>query len=178
VDKDLPHGVAVSDLIAHPDDRGALTELFRQSWLPPGISMVQANLSTSRAGVLRGMHFHRHQVDYWIVLEGVAFVGLFDLRAGSPSERATATITLDAAAGLHALYIPPGVAHGFCAVTEMQLQYLVSCEFTGADEHGFSWNDPALGIRWPVADPIVSERDSTSGSLADALADQPTFSGT
>jgi dTDP-4-dehydrorhamnose 3,5-epimerase len=178
VSKDLPPGVVVKELVAHPDDRGALTELFRQSWLPPGISMVQANLSTSRAGVLRGMHFHRHQADYWIVLEGVAFVGLFDLRAGSPTERGTATITLDATAGLHALYIPPGVAHGFCAITEMRLQYLVTGEFTGTDEHGFSWNDPELGIRWPVAEPIVSERDSSNGSLAAALSDQPTFSDT
>src|SRR2546422_11127903 len=116
-------GVHRYRLTAHPDDRGSFTEAYRRSWHPEMQEMVQANLSTSRAGVLRGMHFHRQQADYWIVLDGVAFGGLFDLRAGSPTEPSTATLTLDAGAGLRALYIPPGVGHGFYAVCEARLQY-------------------------------------------------------
>ena len=140
--------------------------------------MVQANLSTSRARVLRGMHFHRRQADFWVVLDGMAFVGLYDLRAGSPTQRETTTLTLDARQGLTGLLIPPGVAHGFCAITEVGLLYLVTAEFTGEDEGGFSWNDPDLAISWPFEEPIVSERDRTSGTLASVLRDPPAFSGT
>ena len=139
--------------------------------------MVQSNLSLSRAGVLRGLHFHRRQADYWCVLDGSAFVALVDLRRGSPTEGRPWWDTFDAGAGLRGLYVPPGVAHGFHALTDMRMQYLVDRPFGGDDEFGFAWNDPAAGIPWPASDPVVSERDSSSPSLADALADAPSFPG-
>ena len=98
--------------------------------------MVQSNLSRSRAGVLRGLHFHRRQSDYWCHLEGRAFVALLDVRAGSPTEGAAWWDTFEAGEGMRGLYVPPGVAHGFCAMTDVTLQYLVSEPFTGEDEFG------------------------------------------
>jgi dTDP-4-dehydrorhamnose 3,5-epimerase len=137
--------------------------------------MVQANLSLSRAGVLRGLHFHRRQADYWCVFAGRAFVGLYDLRRGSPTEGKKAEVRLDESEGRSGLYIPKGVAHGFYAETDVQLQYLVDQYFTGADEFGVTWNDPDLGIDWPGRDPILSDRDRSNGTLADALRDPPPY---
>ncbi len=168
-------GVVVIDLEERRDDRGSFVELFRDGWFAGSHSMMQANLSFSRAGVLRGMHYHHHQADYWCVLEGVASVGLYDLRPGSPTREAVASLTFDAGLGLRGLYIPAGVAHGFAAVSDVRLQYLVDAEFTGADEHGFKWDDPDLGIVWPIDRPIVSDRDRANPSLAEALADAPPF---
>ena len=85
-------------------------------------------------------------------LSGEMFVALVDLRTGSPTERAdldAATVGGDAAG----LFIPPGVAHGFLAETDLVLGYLVDRYFDGTDEWGVAWNDPALGIDWPAADP-------------------------
>jgi dTDP-4-dehydrorhamnose 3,5-epimerase len=166
-------GVAVADLVPHPDDRGVMTELYQRSWFPEGPEMVQANLSVSKAGVLRGMHFHRRQTDYWVLLEGVASVGMVDLRRGSPTERRAEQVRFDANEGLHGLLIPPGVAHGFYAETPIRLQYLVDLAFDGSDEHGVAWNDPELGLAWPSSDPVVSERDRSNPTLAEVLAGAP-----
>jgi len=137
--------------------------------------MVQSNLSRSRAGVLRGLHFHRRQADYWCVLEGTAFVALVDLRAGSPTEQATWWQTFDAGTAMRGLYVPPGVAHGFYAVTDLALQYLVDAAFTGEDEFGIAWDDPDLAIPWPSAEPLTSDRDASNPSLAEMLGEQPAF---
>ena len=166
-------GVGVVDLTAHRDDRGAMTELYRREWLPDGPEMLQANLSDSKAGVLRGMHFHRRQTDYWVLLEGVAFVGMFDLRRGSPSEGRTEHLRFDASEALHGLLIPPGVAHGFFAESAIRLEYLVDLAFDGSDENGVAWNDPDLGIPWPSSRPVLSERDRSNPSLAEVLAGAP-----
>ena len=137
--------------------------------------MVQSNLSRTRAGGLRGLHFHRAQADYWCVLEGSAFVALVDLRAGSPTKDATWSETFDAAAGLRGLYVPAGVAHGFLALTDLTMQYLVDRPFTAEDEFGIAWNDPDLAIPWPHDDPVVSERDGSNPPLADVVQDRPPF---
>jgi dTDP-4-dehydrorhamnose 3,5-epimerase len=134
--------------------------------------MLQANVSRSKAGVLRGPHFHRRQADYWVVIEGRAFVGLIDLRAGSPTESERQQLTLDGdePAGL---YIPPGVAHGFYAQTDLILHYLVDTYHDGSDEFGVAWDDPDLGIAWPTTQPLLSDRDRTNPSLAEVLRDPP-----
>src|SRR5687767_9202952 len=90
------HGAHRVDLIAHPDLRGSFAEAYRRSWLPEMREMVQANLSLSRAGVLRGLHYHRRQADYWILVDGTYHVGLFDLRRGSPTEGKGVLIRLSA----------------------------------------------------------------------------------
>lgn len=171
------HGVRTVDLTRLADDRGSFAETFRQEWFPGTAPMVQSNLSRSRAGVLRGLHFHGAQADYWCVLEGSAFIALVDLRAGSPTQGRTWTTTIDAPDAMRGLYIPSGVAHGFYAVADMALQYLVDRSFTGDDELGVAWDDPALALDWPSADPILSARDRSNPSLEDVLRDPPRFAG-
>jgi dTDP-4-dehydrorhamnose 3,5-epimerase len=170
------HGVVVVPLEAHPDGRGSVTEVFRRSWIPGMREAVQANLSRSRAGVLRGLHFHRKQADYWILIDGRYTVGLYDARRGSPTEGRSETMDVSAD-DRRAIYIPRGVAHGFYAETDVVLQYLVDEFFTGGDEFGIAWNDPGVGIAWPAVDPILSDRDRSNPPLAEVLRDPPPFEG-
>jgi dTDP-4-dehydrorhamnose 3,5-epimerase len=147
------------------DARGSFVELFRQEAFPR--PFVQANLSRSRPGVLRGMHYHLTQADLWIPVEGRATAGLLDLRHGSPARGRGVGVDLRPGS---ALYLPPGVAHGYCVTDAFVLLYLVDRAYDGSDEHGFDPRDPGLGVVWPVADPILSERDRTAPGLASALA--------
>jgi dTDP-4-dehydrorhamnose 3,5-epimerase len=149
------------------DARGRFMETFRTEWFPDRTwNVVQSNRSQSAAGVLRGLHYHHHQVDYWQVLEGRIRVALADLRPNSPTYRATQLIELDALEPV-GLFIPTGVAHGFYAVTHATLQYLVDNYYTGGDELGVAWNDPELAIDWGVDAPLLSERDAKNPSLRD-----------
>jgi dTDP-4-dehydrorhamnose 3,5-epimerase len=166
----LIDGVTLVDLEVHPDARGSFVEFYRESWLPTDQSALQGNISRSTKGSLRAMHFHRGQWDYWFVVAGEMFVALADLRAGSPTERVISTMRLTAEVP-HGLFIPPGVAHGFLAETDLTLGYLVDRYFDGSDEWGIAWNDPELGIDWPATDPVLSGRDRNNPSLAEALRD-------
>lgn len=168
-------GAQLFELVPHPDDRGSLTETYRREWVTGGREVLQANLSWSRPGVLRGLHWHRRQADYWCVLSGVAHVALVDLREGSPTRLGTALRRIDAAERRFGLAIPAGVAHGFFAESEVLLLYLVDATFTGDDEQGLAWDDPELGIVWPTATPILSERDRSNPSLAEVLGDPPRY---
>jgi dTDP-4-dehydrorhamnose 3,5-epimerase len=153
------------------DLRGSFMELWRAAWTNPfATTLQQANLSRSRAGVLRGMHFHDRQDDLWIVVEGGAYVVLVDLRTAMDSADAATPVEAFEMSPGAAVYIPRGVAHGFLAIEPLALLYLVTREYDGTDEHGFAWNDPALGLIWPIANPIVSPRDASNPSLADAVA--------
>lgn len=137
------------------DDRGWFMEILREDAF--GVSFVQGNHSHSRASVLRGLHYHAKQSDAWYVVSGQAQVGLADLRTRSDHPR---VITLDMASeDPTVLYIPPGVAHGFLAITELDLIYWVTHYFDNTDERGVPWNDPALAVRWRTAAPILSQRD-------------------
>ncbi len=168
-------GVLLFPLTSHPDGRGSFTEDYRRSWIPGGREMVQGNISRSKARVLRGLHFHRAQADWWNFYTGAAIVGLYDLRTGSPTEGVGTAVPLDADQGLHGLYIPKGVAHGFYAQRDVLLHYMVDNYYTGADEFGIAWDDPGLGIDWTAADPILSDRDRTNPSLEEVLRDPPPF---
>jgi dTDP-4-dehydrorhamnose 3,5-epimerase len=135
---------------------------------------VQANLSDSAPGVLRGLHLHRRQLDYWVVSSGRAFVALVDVRpmlAGGPAPLVETQV-------LHAdgwVVIPAGVAHGFLALEPLAMLYLVTNEFDGSDELGFAWDDPAVAVAWPTLTvtpdgrPILSGRDGANPSLAELL---------
>lgn len=166
-------GVVLISLAPHEDDRGSLVEVFRRAWVPGPNEVLQANLSISRQGVLRGLHFHRRQADYWCVLYGKTFVGLYDLRAGSPTEGSRAEIAIAPEHQRYGLYVPPGVAHGFFAETETWLLYLVDAFFTGEDEFGLAWDDPKVRIAWPAANPILSERDRSNPQLTQVLMEHP-----
>ena len=169
----LPHGVAHRLLTMHHDERGALTELFRQSW-DADVAPVQWNLVTSAAGVLRGVHVHPRHLDYVVVAQGRASMGLCDLRSGSPTEGRTALVEMRGDP-LSALTIPPGVAHGFLFHEPSVLLYGVSEYWDPADELGCHWADPALGIPWPVTEAAVSARDAAAPPLAEILPRIPPF---
>ena len=169
-------GAFLIQLKVHPDERGHMAEMFRRSWLPAGREMVQANLSLSQPNVLRGLHVHRKQADYWTVLSGSAFIALYDLRGGSPTEEKKAEIEV-AADERRCLFIPKGVAHGFYTAGGILLQYLVDEYYTGADEFGIAWDDPDVGIAWPATDPILSDRDRSNPSLAKVLPEAPPYEG-
>jgi dTDP-4-dehydrorhamnose 3,5-epimerase len=172
-------GVRFGHLTSHGDERGAFTELWRASG--PGDAagpFVQANLSTSSAGVLRGLHLHRRQLDYWAVLAGRAFVALVDTRtpAGGSAGSPPPAIETRELGPNDWVIIPAGVAHGFLALEAVQLLYLVTNEYDGSDELGFAWDDPAVGVPWPNVigtpggRPIVSGRDASNPSLAELVA--------
>jgi dTDP-4-dehydrorhamnose 3,5-epimerase len=160
-------GVVLAKREVHEDPRGSFLEIFREDLL--GVSFVQGNHSHSRAGVLRGLHYHARQSDAWYVVSGTARVGLADLR--TPSDHpsvATVDLSFNEPA---VLYIPPGVAHGFAALTELDLVYWVTHYFDATDEHGVAWNDPLLAVPWALEQPILSERDASAPPLAwDAVA--------
>lgn len=154
-------GVLLCRSETHSDERGSFMEIFREDAL--GVKFVQANHSHSRAGVLRGLHYHARQSDAWYVARGRAQVGLADLR--TPADR-PAALTVDMPEDDRAvLYIPPGVAHGFYAVTDLDLIYWVTHYFDDTDEHGVAWDDPKLTVPWKVTDPILSGRDRSAPSV-------------
>lgn len=175
-------GVSWGSIRSHPDERGAFRELWRASLIEledrhtglPKAGFRQANLSKSAVGVLRGMHYHRRQLDYWIVLEGRVFVALVDVRQFGPSRPpviATRELGPD-----ETVVIPAGVAHGFLAIESAQLMYLVTNEYDGTDELGFAWDDPQLAIPWPITradrdgSPILSPRDDANPSFDTLMA--------
>jgi dTDP-4-dehydrorhamnose 3,5-epimerase len=137
----------------------------------PEPRFAQANLSNSAPGVLRGLHFHRRQLDYWVVADGRAWVALVDARPlldGSGDRPIVETRELAADA---TVTIPAGVAHGFLALEQLSLVYLVTAEYDATDELGFAWDDPLAAIPWPDVPgqangrPILSGRDLANPSL-------------
>ena len=115
--------------------------------------------------MLRGLHYHLKQSDYWYVQHGEIQVGLADLRPESPTYRATLTVEMSAEHNF-GLFISPGVAHGFLALTDSTLTYVVNQYYAkGADEYGVAWNDPDLQIAWETDAPQLSPRDETNPTL-------------
>jgi dTDP-4-dehydrorhamnose 3,5-epimerase len=168
----LVSGVYVAHLQAHGDERGCFVETFRQEWFPQrSWAVVQSNRADSRAGVLRGLHYHHLQVDYWYVLQGALRVGLFDLRPSSPTYRARQIVELNGDEP-RGLFIPVGVAHGYLALTEVTLTYLVDNYYNGRDENGVAWNDPEIGLDWGDPAPIVSPRDAANPRWRDIAPDK------
>jgi dTDP-4-dehydrorhamnose 3,5-epimerase len=166
--RESPHiaGVHVVEPTIHGDHRGRFIETYRREWIPGAREMLQSNRADRQAGAIVGLHYHLHQSDYWYVPFGTARVVLHDLREGGPTDGATHV--LDLSDENHAgVYIPPGVAHGFAALTDMVITYLVDGYYNPADELGVRWDDPAVGADWGVTDPILSERDLTNPARAD-----------
>jgi len=176
-------GVRTGRLVRHGDERGSFREVWRASWYPgpsvegpgPGApTFVQANVSMSATGVLRGLHVHRRQVDHWVVLDGRAFIALVDVRPAMDGRGAPVVATHEATVD-DWFAIPVGVAHGFLALEPLTLLYLVSAEFNGSDELGFAWDDPTAAVPWPRAPgtpdgrPILSDRDASAPRLADLI---------
>ncbi len=166
-------GVALVDLQAFGDQRGRFAETFRREWFPQrSWERMQVNRSESQAGVLRGLHYHHHQVDYWHCVSGQIRVGLWDLRASSPTRGASQLVELGQDQ-LQGLYIPCGVAHGFAALTPVVLFYVVDNYYDGADELGVAWNDPQSRLDWKLSTPpLLSARDQRNPLFKDIPPDQ------
>ena len=160
-ESDAIRGVWLVEPDAHGDERGRFQETYRRSWFPNGREMVQGNRSDKQAGSLVGLHYHLHQADYWYVPKGRARVVLHDLRQGSPTEGATLCLEIGDRAEI-GVFIPPGVAHGFGALTDLTITYLVDQYYNAEDELGVAWDDPDIGADWQLTEPVVSARDRSN----------------
>lgn len=166
------HGVKFAELRALADTRGRFLETFRKEWFPErSWERIQTNRSDSVAGVLRGLHYHFKQVDYWYCPHGRIRVGLADLRQGSPTEGATQVVEIGDMNQM-GIFIPIGVAHGFFAITDATLTYLVDNYYDGADELGVAWNDPTLAVPWNVTAPQLSDRDAANPAYREIASDK------
>ena len=163
--------VVLIDAQALKDERGFFMESYKKSaFSVNGIhdTFVQDNYSHSLRGVLRGLHYQKHpkaQAKLVIVLKGEIFDVAVDIRRGSPTHGRWVAKTL-AAADCCLLYIPVGFAHGFCVLSEeADVLYKVTAEYTPELDRGVIWNDPDIGIRWPIDDPTVSLKDAQLPAL-------------
>lgn len=141
----------------HADERGWFCELARFSRLPKPVQ--QANLSWSRKGVIRGLHYHeRGQDDLFVCLQGMVRVVVLDRETG---ETACEDIGDDNPV---AIYVPGRNAHGYEALTDCLFCYLVTEEYDASDpdEHGLPWNDPRVVHLWSTTSPLLSQRDAAA----------------
>ena len=170
-ESDVIKGIFVVEPQIHGDDRGYFIETYRREWFPLGREMIQGNRGDRVAGSVVGLHYHLHQADYWYVPYGKCRVVLHDLRVGSPTDRATLTIDLGARDdGTHdhrGVFIPPGVAHGFAALTDMTITYLVDGYYNPDDELGVAWDDHEVAGDWGLTEPTLSNRDQKNPRRAD-----------
>jgi len=151
------------DHVLFPDSRGFFTELYKKSdFTGNGIphDFVQVNLSYSRKGVVRGLHYQLKPMEQGklvYVISGKVFDVAVDIRRGSKWFGRYVSVLLEP--GL-ALWIPPGFAHGFQALEDTYFLYLVTKEYSPQHERCIKWDDQEIGIEWPLKEAVLSERDS------------------
>jgi dTDP-4-dehydrorhamnose 3,5-epimerase len=154
------------------DPRGFFLETWhRQRYRDLGIDadFVQDNLSYSRRGILRGLHYQKPcaQGKLVMVLQGEVFDVAVDLRRSSPTFGQWHGVTLSAE-NKHQFYVPPGFAHGFAVISEAALFHYKCTEFySPKDEQAIRWNDPDLKISWPIAEPVLSAKDAQAPFIKD-----------
>jgi dTDP-4-dehydrorhamnose 3,5-epimerase len=164
----------------HADGRGFFLETYHADrYRQHGIDgpFVQDNHSRSVAGTLRGLHLQlqRPQGKLIRVIEGEILDVAVDVRRGSPTFGRWVGVSLDAQS-FKQVYVPPGFAHGFCVVSPIaQVEYKCTDLYDPAGEIGIAWDDPALAIAWPVADPVLSPRDQRHPLLAAVLDQLPAY---
>lgn len=166
-------------VIVEPDVFGDARGFFLETWnstrySAAGLDMnfVQDNLSFSRQGTLRGLHFQNPNAQGKLVsvLVGEVYDVAVDIRRDSPTFAQWVGVRLSAE-NKWQFYIPPGFAHGFCVTSETaMLAYKCTSAYDAQADAGIRWNDPELGINWPITDPLLSEKDR----LAPYLRDVPT----
>jgi dTDP-4-dehydrorhamnose 3,5-epimerase len=163
----------------HGDRRGFLIETWRADrWREAGVDVeafVQDNHSRSVGGTLRGLHFQTHPGQAKLVrcARGRVFDVAVDLRRASPTFGRWEGFELDDR-DHHQLFVPVGFAHGFCVLSETaDVAYRLSTYYDLATEAAIAWNDPRIGVEWPVAEPILSERDRAAPLLSDVEANLP-----
>ena len=164
--------VVILEPVVHTDGRGFFLETYHADrYRQHGIGgpFVQDNHSRSLAGTLRGLHLQlrRPQGKLIRVIEGEIFDVAVDVRRGSPTFGRWVGVSLTAE-NFKQVYVPPGFAHGFCVVSSIaQVEYKCTDLYDPESELGVAWNDPALGITWPVTQPLLSRRDAAHKTLAE-----------
>lgn len=158
------------------DARGFFSEVFRLDEMAMcGIhpTFVQMNHSSSKPGILRGLHFQWDPPlgKFIRVLSGTAFMAAVDIRKKSPTLGQWFGVEVSRANRL-SLFAPPGFATGFCVVgdEDAEVEYCYTALYNQKGEGVIRWNDPAIGIEWPVENPSVSERDAKAGTFAEWMA--------
>jgi dTDP-4-dehydrorhamnose 3,5-epimerase len=156
------------------DERGFFRETYKASEFAAGgipVPFVQDNHSHSTRGVLRGLHYQnppRAQGKLVSVCWGEIFDVAVDIRHGSPTFGQWVGEALSSETGC-LLYVPPGFAHGFCVLSEQaDVIYKVTAEFAPELDRGILWNDPDIGVRWPITDAIISPKDAQLPRLREA----------
>jgi len=168
-------GVLVIEPVVHRDARGYFLETWRETRyrsLGVALPFVQDNQSRSSRGVVRGMHYQLEtpQGKLITVARGGIFDVAVDLRRSSPAFGRWVGVELSDA-NHRQLWVPPGCAHGFCVQSETaDVVYKCTAPYLASDEHCLRWDDPSVGIEWPLGGvaPVVSPRDAAAPGLADA----------
>ena len=171
---ELP-GVTVIEPDVYRDDRGFFLETYNaRKYAEGGVSatFVQDNHSRSLRGTVRGLHAQRSRPQGKLVrvVQGEIFDVVVDVRRGSPSFGRWIGVTLSST-NFRQCYVPPNFAHGFCVLSDSaELEYKCTDFYDPSDEIRLLWNDPVIGIAWPVRAPLLSEKDRDAQPLA-ALMD-------
>jgi dTDP-4-dehydrorhamnose 3,5-epimerase len=166
-------GVLLIEPTVFGDDRGFFMETYRvDAFRDIGISdaFVQDNHSRSARGVLRGLHYQEPNAQGKLVrcTRGAIFDVAVDIRRGSPSFGRWFGLELSDA-NKFMLWIPPGFAHGFCALEDdSDLVYKCTKLYDAPSDRSILWNDPAIGIEWPIAEPVLSDKDANAPRLNEA----------
>ena len=173
-------GLILIEPDVHEDVRGQFFEIYHEKkYAAVGIRgpFVQDNFSHSVRGTVRGLHFQHPNAQGKLVavFEGDVFDVVVDIRRRSSTFGRWYGTDLSAK-NRRQLYIPPGFAHGFC-VTSDHAAFVYKCTtfYSPPDEHGILWNDPAIGIVWPTASPILSPKDRSYRTLAEMTQWLPVF---
>ncbi len=172
INTSLP-GVLILEPHVHRDDRGFFLELYhRDRFAEHGIveDFVQDNRSHSGKNTLRGLHYQlRHpQGKLCHVIRGEVFDVAVDIRRDSPDFGNWTGVVLSEQ-NHRQLYVPPGFAHGYCALTDdVDFTYKCTERYFPEDERSIIWNDPQIGIEWPIDSPLVSDKDLQAPQLVDA----------
>jgi dTDP-4-dehydrorhamnose 3,5-epimerase len=165
-------GVLILEPKLHGDSRGFFLETYREDTLKEaGINerFIQDNHSRSTRGILRGLHYQLIQPQGKLVrvAQGAVFDVAVDVRKGSPTFGQWTGATLDEES-MRMMYIPPGFAHGFLVLSDIA-DFIYKCTdyYHPESEQGILWDDPDIGIEWPITDIQLSERDSNNPRLQD-----------
>lgn len=166
--------VVLIEPIVFPDHRGFFMELYKRTdYWASGIftDIVQVNISYSRKGVVRGLHYQlkpMEQGKLFTVLQGKVFAVAVDIRRGSPWFGKYVAVELSSDEP-KLLWVPPGFAFGFQTLEDSLVMYLVTKEYSPQHERGIRWDDPEIGIPWPMKDNVIlSEKDKRLPPLREA----------
>ncbi|MEO8216288.1 MAG: dTDP-4-dehydrorhamnose 3,5-epimerase [Acidobacteriota bacterium] len=173
IETELP-GVLVIEPKVVGDDRGFFMETYHAAKLAEATGIefpfVQDNHSFSRGPVVRGLHYQEPKAQGKLVrvISGSVFDVAVDIRRGSPHFGKWVSCELSAG-NRRQLWIPPGFAHGFCLLTpEAEMVYKCTEPYDGESDRGIIWNDPEIGVAWPLTEPILSAKDAALPRLRDA----------